>query len=196
MKKKIELLKKQVIKKSKNPSFIHHKWFVKYHLEIVEKISLELCQKYQKADRYTVLALVWIHDYGKMIDFSKQYEMTPRAGKKLMEKIGFEEEFINTILQYVGLLDKKMKLDISKTPIEVKIVSSADAASHMIGPFYRLYWYENPNKKIEDLMKGDFKKSKKDWGRKIVLPEVKRAFKDRYQALLEKCGNFPKKYLK
>ena len=170
-------------------------WFARFHLEIVEKIGLELCDRYPKADRNLVTLLVWLHDYGKILDFDHQYETTLSAGQSVLKKLDFSAEEISQALDYAEQLDRKSEIDLSKAPLEVQIVSSADGASHFIGPFFYLWWHENPEKPFEDLMRDNIKKAEKDWKRKIVLPEVKKAFYQRYSFLLEQAGKIPEKFL-
>lgn len=193
MKKLVQDFKLHVIKIANNNAFIHHSWFVKYHLEIVEKIALELCHKYPKADKELVLLLVWLHDYGKIVNLKNQYIATTTQGKKKLLEIGFTKELVEKVLAYVRIIDAK--INITKAPIEVKIVSSADGASHFVGPFFSIFWKENHALKLVDLFRENRKKANTDWEKKIVLPEVKERFLNRHNHFLEWCGELPKKYL-
>ena len=189
----IQRLRAAVVRAAQDPAFVHHAWFVPYHLEIVERLAAELCQRYPAADRGLVLVLVWLHDYGKIVDSARQYEMTAVAGRPLLRALGFPDAYVERALAYVHLLDRKQELE--RAPIEVQIVSSADGAAHLVGPFYALWWYEHPQKPIVELLEENRRKAYTDWHQKIVLPEVRAAFAQRYHDHLERCGAFPSAFI-
>lgn len=186
-------LKQRITELASKENFIHHKWFVKYHLRIIEKISMELCDIYTEADKNLVISLVYIHDFAKISNLESNVQYEEIMG--LMKGIGFEANYITKIIEYLEIFEKKMEIDLHLSPIEVKIVSSADGASHLVGPFMSIYLYENSNKEIDDLLNGNIDKVNKDWERKIVLPEVKKAFQGRYNFCIENNGKIPDEFL-
>jgi hypothetical protein len=179
----ISQLREHIIEASSRPEFLHHPWYVTYHLKIVEKISEELCDGHPEADRDLVRALVWIH------------ELTLTEGRKLLDSIGFPSEFSSRLLQFVAILDSAWDTDLSRSPIEVQIVSSADGCSHLVGPFYYFWWKENADKPFQELIADNQRKLFKDWHRKIVLPEARTAFEERYRVLVEQTGDIPPSFV-
>lgn len=197
---KIVAIREHVKDVASNPEFVHHKWFVQWHLEIVEKIASELCEHHPEANKQVVEVMVWLHDYGKMLDFSHQYETTLTEGTKLLTQLGFPAEFTQQVIRYIEVMDKKMELDLHQAPIEVQIVSSADGCSHMVGPFLYLFWHEATDKTFtgktyQELLHLTRLKIDKDWNRKIVLPEARQAFEGRYKVLCEQAGSLPARYV-
>jgi HD superfamily phosphodiesterase len=189
----VQKFKEHVIEKAGDPSFLHQEWYVKYHLNIVEKISLELCEKYLDADKDLVLLVVWLHDYGKILEHGSDHSFTLEKGREKLSEMGFESDVIKKAILCVDEIDKKDGL--LEAPIEAKIVSSADAASHLVGPFFSIYWYEYHNKSINELIEDGKAKLAKDWNKKVVLPEVKEKFESRYRQMLEQYGDFPETFL-
>lgn len=187
----IDEIKRVVVEASTSSDFIHNKWYLKYHLELVEKLSLELCNIYKSANNNLVLALVWLHDYNKIFGVPENADES--CGAKLLRRIGLGENEVLEIKKYVEIIESRNI--VASDALEVKIVSSADGASHFVGPFYYFWWYENSDASPNKLMKDNYEKALRDWNKKIVLPEVKQAFKARFEFLLEQCGNFPDKYI-
>ncbi len=183
----IENLKQKIIVATQHPDFRHHKWFVKYHLELVEKISRSLCGKYPEANLNFVLALGWLHDYGKIIGLPGQDEhmITRSSGPVFLTGLGFEESVARDLIEAVKIIDGKNYEELVAARIEIKIVSTADGASHLFGPFYELWFYENPKVEFEMLMAKAREKLQLDWHNKIVLPEVKELLKERFLVILQ-----------
>ena len=114
-------------------------------------------------------------------------------GEKKLHEIGFPDDVIDKVISYMKIFDKKE--DLKHAPIEIQIVSSADGASHFVGPFYHIFWKEFHLWTDDKLLEENKRKALVDWEQKIVLPEVKDAFLNRRNFLLESFGKLPKKYL-
>lgn len=190
-----ERLKAHITELAARPTFRHHKWFIKYHLEIVERIINELLEFYPEADRRTVIVMGWMHDYGKIIEFESQYarEHVDQGVAKMIE-LGYDEAFSRQVGDYIEWMDKRGTADLREAPIEVQIVSTADACSHFASPFHYTYWYENPDKPIEEIVAGKPARISTDWDDKMVLPEAKKAFQHYYDVTKVQNGAIPEKF--
>jgi putative nucleotidyltransferase with HDIG domain len=195
MQSKLDAFKQIVIENCQNEAFAYREWFIADHLLIVERIAMELCGKYPEADRDVVFALVWFHDFGKPIDEENEYETTKTRGVEAMESVGLADEFIEKVLAHWLRMEMKGEIDIAEEAIEVQIISTADGASHFVGKFYPSYFRDDPNEDLEGIVKRLKDKITKDWERKIVLPEAREAFRERYQRALEIVGEYPDRFL-
>jgi hypothetical protein len=164
-----------ITEKATNPDFVHHKWFIKWHLKIVETLSKDMKRLYPEADESMLIALSWMHDYGKIINFDTQYDhIHIEAGRQDMIRLGFDEVFATKIADSIKIFDKKDHLE--NESIEIRIVSSADACSHLIGPWVSLYWHENPEIPFETIMKENMRKLGGEWDLKVTIPEATQAY--------------------
>lgn len=84
--------------------------------------------------------LVWIHDLEKNPDRENEYAPGPPRTRAELEGLGISDATptwsVHTLERYDATTD------LAEAPIKVQIVSSADLASHPVGPFLSLYWYE------------------------------------------------------
>ncbi len=174
--------------------FTYREWIVPYHLEIVERIAMELCDIYSNANRDVVQVLVWFHDFGKPFNETNEKESTAVEGIPCLRECGFSEDFITTVVNCWELMEKKNEIDLTTAPIETQIISSADGASHMVGTFYSGYFGDGDD--FTTTQKRLRQKIDIDWNRKITLPEVKEVFKDRYVRVRELLGEFPERFIK
>lgn len=171
----LSALRAYITEKASNPNFVHHKWFVTWHLEIVELLSKDMMKYYPEADETTLIVLSWMHDYGKIIDFARQYDHTYiDEGKEVLVKLGFESNFAEMIAESIKIFDKKDHLE--NESLEIRIVSSADACSHLNGPWISLYWHENPQKPFEEIMVENVRKLGGEWELKVTIPEAMQAY--------------------
>ena len=120
----IDKFKAHVIDECSNPSFVHHKWYVKYHLNIIERLINELSSVFPDADRDILHTMIWLHDYGKIIDSNKQYSTTLISGKDKLLELGFDCVFVEKVIRYTKIMDSKLELE--KAALEIQIISSAD----------------------------------------------------------------------
>ncbi|MFD3930031.1 hypothetical protein [Streptomyces sp. NPDC058614] len=187
----IKEFKAHVVALASRPDFVHHSWYVEYHLQIVERISGELATSYPQADRDVIDVLVWLHDYGKLIDREREHERTLTEGPRVLINIGFDQQFTDQVIACARELDMNRTMDLRTARIEVQIVSSADGCAHLIGPFFPIWLWENSTHSLRELMADNLRKLEKDWNRKIVLPEARAAFEGRYRLLREQNGDIP-----
>lgn len=182
-------LKEKVKLLCADESFVHHRWYFEHHLELVERLVNELKLAYPKANSLMLDTLVWFHDLEKIL---RGKVIKPND---ILVELGFDLSDIDEVNRLNDIEGSHREVDLAKTEIEVQILAGADAAAHMLGPFFSIYWYENPGKTIDEILSGNLEKIKRDWERKMVLPEIKSSFLSRKNFMLEQMGLYPDKFI-
>lgn len=169
----IDLIKKQVQKECSDPSFKHHTWFWDYHILPVLDIALKLADKY-KVDKELIELTVYLHDIGKIRGLDSHAE----SGAKIAAEMLSDHPQKDLIVECIAKHNKPSEDD----KIEVKLIASADGAAHFLSPFHEIFFWENPDRDVRDIMAGNLKKAEKDWKR-IILPEAQEMAKAEMKAL-------------
>ena len=167
--------------------FEYREWFVSYHLRIVEEVALKLAAAYPEADKDLVRVLAWTHDYSKPLTRDKESEkssLLPMVRTALSE-LSFDETYIANVCSRLEEIESKDTRPIEKASIEAQIISSADGAAHLIGPFFYSYFRNDPSESIIVTMQRVMQKANRDWEKKILLPEARELVRVRYEKLKE-----------
>lgn len=148
----------------------HKSWYVKDHLDVVQNIVDDLHTKYG-GDKNILDLMVYTHDLAKaMNNETKSHRETIEP---VLKKMGIANDVINTVISNVEMMDRVKKEDVADIPIEVKILSTADALSHYTTGdrgFLNIFSNQTSDADMESIKKSNEQKLAKD-KRKILLPE-------------------------
>ncbi len=190
----IDKLKSEITELADDAGFVHHEWFIKQHILVVEKIALELCGLYSDADKDLVVVFVWMHDYAKIVDFDNEFEATEDEGDMFMSELGFDDDVIERTMAVVYNNQNIEDVEADDLPIEDKILISADGCSHFLYGNYEIFWRDNPDMSIEALTQKSIINATTDYNLRLVLPETQDAFEQRFKYHLERNGLLPEKF--
>lgn len=189
-------LKDHVCGLASQPPFIHAAWFVEHHLLIIEQLVNELCDKHPEADHTLCFAMVWVHDWGKILTNKGHDEdaVTLREIEQTLPRFGFQPTEITQLQKIYTEMESLQPHGTDFLP-ETKIISTADAVSHYIGPFFAIYFQEYHHLPLTELIAGNQKKITRDL-QKILLPEVLPFVQPRMQLVAEYLSsNRPPRWL-
>lgn len=153
----------------------------------MEEVTLELIEKYPEVDKDLMRVLVWVHDYSKPFKPDKREEKESLFSmvREVLRELEFEMSFVERVVSVLAEVESKDTTRIEDTSIEAQILSSADGASHFIGPFFFSYFRNDSHEHINDTMKRVREKAVRDWEKKVVLPGARELIRVRYEILME-----------
>jgi putative nucleotidyltransferase with HDIG domain len=160
-------------------------WFVKLHVEYVEKLALRLAD-IKHADKTILKLAAWLHDIGhKPKNDSDRHHIENSAfAAKLLTERGFDERIVKSVEHCI--LTHRCGDDHKPETLEAQILASADAMSHMENFSMLLYIaFVLERYDLEKAYSWLSTKIDRDWNSKILLPEGKEIIKDKYEEVLK-----------
>ena len=110
-------------------------WFYEEHVLVVEKLALDLCTLYPKANRYAVILGVWFHDIGRAHGHNEEHDLYgANYAKKILKKNNFDQDFIDLVVN--SCKTHSCSENGNPDSLEGKILATADALSHYHNGFY------------------------------------------------------------
>lgn len=153
-------------------------WFYKYHVKVV----LELAEKLNKIkggnEEIIKLAAV-LHDFARIKSHKSHDLESVKIAKKILKTHDYSK---STIEQVSHCIETHRCRDKKPKTLEAKIISSADAMSH-IKYYPILLWvaYYLNRMSLEEGISWVQEKIKRGWEQKILIPEAKKMVEKEYE---------------
>jgi putative nucleotidyltransferase with HDIG domain len=151
-----------------------------YHQLIVVKYAKLLAKKLGADEELAELGAL-LHDIGRIRHGPKDHDITgiPEA-EKILKQVGYPQEVIDEIKHCVE--SHRGSKDIPRRTLVAEIVANADAMAHFdVMP--RMFYINVPNLEFPEMVKWFKDKVKRNWEKKMTLPEAKEMVKEKYQAI-------------
>ena len=140
------------------PTFKHHKWYLRYHLDVVMDITNELMSPNVTDEEKRIMHdMVWMHDYPKMKGDPDNFEIV----RELVTKHR-GATYADELVGYLEEVEALKSPDFSKAHLYSYTISTADALSHYTGPFFQYYIDENPDMSMDEIKASNLAKLEKD----------------------------------
>ena len=152
-----------------------------YHQLIVVKYAKLLAKKLD-ADMELAELGALLHDIGRIRHGSKDHDITgiPEA-EKILEKVGYSQEVIDEIKHCVEF--HRGNKNIPKKALVAEIVANADAMAHFdVMP--RIFHKSVFNLEFPETVRWFKEKVKRNWEKKLTLPEARKMVKEKYKAIV------------
>lgn len=160
---------------------------MKYHIIPVVKISLEMAKKLN-ADIQVVEISAYLHDVTKILGDKKNHHITgAQYAREFLQKYDFDNKKIKLIETCIK--NHRGSTNSRRKTIEEKIISTADAISHIEYPLPLFYtWYGKRKCTIENGAIEIKSKLQRSWN-KIEFKYKKDEIKNKYNYLMEVLSN-------
>jgi len=130
----IEKVREEFLQACKNSKFLQKDY--EYHTGIVEKLSLQLAEKFN-ADKTVVQLAAILHDIGRVKYDPKEHEITSaKEAERILSELNVPKEIIEKVKECI----LKHRHEDKEMPelLEAKILKIADAWSHFKKPLHLL----------------------------------------------------------
>lgn len=160
---------------------------MKYHIIPVVNISLEMGKKLN-ADLEVLEIAAYLHDITRILGDKDNHHITgAKYARDFLEKYNFDDEKISLIEKCIK--NHRGSVNNKRDTVEEKIISTADAISHIQYPLPLFYtWYGKRKLNIEDGALEIKNKLQRSWN-KIEFEYKKEEIKPKYDFLMEVLSN-------